>query len=315
VRELVRRPIVRFVVAGALLYWAFGERPVPPTPPAIVVSAAQVRALRDEFARDHGRPPTAEDEAALVNRLVDDEVLYRAALAFGLDRDDRSIRWRLSEAMHFLEPDGPEAAPLDVQVARAERAVALGLDRDDSVLRRMLVTKIRLLAKGAAERDGEDEVALRDYWARHRERWTRPATVSFRHVFLSRTARGARLDADAARALDALRRDGTADGDPFFGPRVVEARSAEQLAGTFGDAFARAVMALPAGTWSGPVASAWGLHLVRVDARAAEATAPFDAVRTPVRLGLVAERHEVRVRELVAALRARWPVHVESAGS
>jgi hypothetical protein len=139
--------------------------------------------------------------------------------------------------------------------------------------------------------------------------------VSFHHVFLSRTARGARLDADAARALADLRRGGTGGGDPFFGPRVVEGRSAEQLAATFGETFARAVVALPIGTWSGPVASAWGLHLVRVDARAAAATAPLDAVRTPVRLGLVAERHEARVRELVAALRARWPVHVESAGS
>jgi len=316
VRRLVRLPIVHFVLAGAALALASRAHDAARRPPAAepIVAAAQVQALREGFARDHGRPPTDAEAAALVARAVDEELLYREALARGLDRGDRSIRWRLAETMDFL--DGGAAAggaPPAVQAARAAEAAALGLDRGDPVVRRMLVAKMRLVAAQAAERDADDAGALHACWQRHRARWTRPATVTFRHVFFSRAERGARLAADAERALRALRAGRAAGdgGDAFFGPPLVEARSEAQIAATFGAGFARGVAQAPAGDWTGPLRSPWGLHLVRVERREPETVAPFEAVRTAVRLALLAERREARVQELLAALRARWGVRGE----
>jgi len=92
---------VHFLVAGAILFAVTPSAPGP-SPPAVVITAAQVAALEDDFTRRTGAAPTPGDQAALVRQAVDEEVLYREALARGLDRDDRSVRHRVVEKMRFL---------------------------------------------------------------------------------------------------------------------------------------------------------------------------------------------------------------------
>src|SRR3989304_6172287 len=99
----LRAPLLHFLALGALLYALDGRGQRPEASPAprvsreIVVTADQVRQLREDYARETGPPVTAADEAALVARAVDEELLYREALARGLDRGDRSVAWRLVE--------------------------------------------------------------------------------------------------------------------------------------------------------------------------------------------------------------------------
>jgi parvulin-like peptidyl-prolyl isomerase len=53
----------------------------------------------------------------------------------------------------------------------------------------------------------------------------------------------------------------------------------QALTNLFGASFARAVLALPAGRWSGPIESAYGLHLVKVTEALPASALPFDEVR------------------------------------
>ena len=321
----LRAPLLHFLALGALIYAldVRGQRPeaspAPRVSREIVVTADQVRQLREDYTRETGLPVTIADEAALVARAVDEELLYREALARGLDRGDRSVAWRLVEKMEFLgggSAAGVGESPAE-RAARLEAARALGLERDDVVIRRMLVEKMRLVVKQAASAEEPTEAALRDYWERHRERWVQPATVAFWHVFVSRETRGPALAEDARRLLAALRTEETAPraavgrGDGFPLAPHVRAQSPRQLATSFGPEFAAAVMRLEPGAWRGPLASAYGLHLVWVESRQPEATAPLEAVRSKLLRGLHAERQQRRVQELLRRLRREYVVRVE----
>ncbi len=101
-RGLLREPLVQFLLAGAVLFGAW--RLVAPTPPGrqISVSALQLGRLRADHARRTGVAPTATEETALVGRYVDQEILYREALARGLDRGDVIVRRRLVQKMQFV---------------------------------------------------------------------------------------------------------------------------------------------------------------------------------------------------------------------
>ena len=66
-----------------------------------------------------------------------------------------------------------------------------------------------------------------------------------------------------------------------------------EVAKTFGDAFARALAALPVSEWRGPIASGYGLHVV------------FVRNRTPGRVPALAEVRDAVLRELTAARRTR----------
>jgi len=300
----LRRPALHFLVAGGLLFILAPPDPTP-TERAIVITAAQVDALRDEFVQRTGLLPSMDEEAALIRHAVDVEVLYREALTLALDRDDRSVRHRVVEKMRFLG----SAAERDPEALYRE-ALDIGLDRDDPIVRRMLVEKMRLLATTMSP-PPEDE--LERFFAARQDRYRAPGRISLRHVFFSAQRRGIGLRRDAASlgARHLPPEEAIALGDPFPLGHRFAAVAEQDLARTFGSDFARAAMALPAGTWSDPVPSPYGLHLVWIDTVEPPALPPFAVVRGRVLEDYRTERRETVLRDAVARLRARYQVRIE----
>jgi PPIC-type PPIASE domain len=68
----------------------------------VVVTTAKRRWLDEHLERQWRRPPTVEESDRFVSDFVREEVLYREALALGLDRDDLVVRRRLVQKMEML---------------------------------------------------------------------------------------------------------------------------------------------------------------------------------------------------------------------
>jgi hypothetical protein len=314
----LRAPLAHFLVGGAVLFrLVHGPSPFAAVARGdgiapIVVTAADVARLRSDYARDTGLEPTAADEAALVAGAVEEELLFREALARGLDRNDRCVRGWLVEQMAVLA-DGGETDP-DALYAQAR---ALGLDRTDVVVRRLLVQKMRLLAARSGERVPDDDT-LRAYYDRHRDDYTPPARLGFWHVFLSTATHGDAVAEAAGTLLARLRREGLAPADAArlgesfaVGPHQTS-QSPAQVAKLFGPEFAERLARADARTWSGPVPSPYGAHLVWVEAREPGVPPPFELVRGRVRERWLDEERRERVRRLVEDLARRYPLEVES---
>jgi hypothetical protein len=115
-RRVLREPLLHFAVLGALAFvlsrgWGEGADD------EVVVTRARQEQLFAQFERERGRPPTPQERTAIVDRWVDGELLYREAIALGLDRDDPVIRRRLRQKMEFVGtnldlPDEPDDATL-----------------------------------------------------------------------------------------------------------------------------------------------------------------------------------------------------------
>jgi len=175
----LREPLVHFVLLGAVVF-AVHQSVAPPRPTnRIVVSDAILRGLRQEHLRQNGALPTSEEEAALIQRFVDNEILYREAIAQGLDRGDIIVRRRLVQKMEFvLEGEAPVPQPTDAELqaylqAHAERyAVAervalthvfVGTDQHGPDAERIATDLHTQLAAGA------DAAALGDPFLRGRD--------------------------------------------------------------------------------------------------------------------------------------------------
>lgn len=308
----LRRPLLHFLLGGALLFGALraahpGSGVAGPGGVAVVITAADVATMREAYARESGLAPSADDEAALIDHAIDEELLFREALARGLDRD-RSVRNWLVEQMRVLSDDvgGDEETLYD-------RALTLGLDRKDLVVRRILVQKMRLLA--AHEGEGEvDESVLHAYYDRHRDEYRVPGGVTAWHVYLTRgRAEDASAILAAARAGNLAGADAARRGDPFPQPPHLVAQSPRQLAKLFGEEIATEVAAAPAGSWVGPLSSPLGTHLFRIESRELAAVPDFASVRGRVLEAWREERRGQRVAQLLRALRQRQPLDVDSA--
>lgn len=309
---ILRAPLLHFGLVGALLFAAVDliERPDPigcgvglgPDPAPDLVE----KILAEATARN-GRAPTHTELDRLVALELDEERLYREALARGLDVGDPGVEARLIEKMLFLD-DAASTADAPALVAQAR---SLGLDHDDVVIRRLLAEKLRLVATTLDPHERPDEAALRYAYHVRAEGLRAPARLHFVHVFLSRDRRGSATASDST----ALRRrieaegipptDAIALGDPFPGGHVFADRTADEVARQLGRDFAERLPGLPVGAWSEPIESAYGLHLVRIDAVTPGERPGFEQVRERLRLEVEAERREHKLEALLVDLRTR----------
>ncbi len=100
-RAALREPLVHFALLGGLLF-AVHARVARPPADRVVIERAYVDALRAEQKERTGQAPSEEETRGLVERTIDEEVLYREALALGLDRGDLIVRRRLLQKMELI---------------------------------------------------------------------------------------------------------------------------------------------------------------------------------------------------------------------
>jgi hypothetical protein len=115
--RLLREPLVHFLVLGGVLFAIFGRggSDAGVAGRQIIVSEADINRLAEGFSRTWHRPPAADELEAQIRDYIREEVLYRTALALGLDKDDTIIRRRLRQKMEFLFEDAvppPQEADL-----------------------------------------------------------------------------------------------------------------------------------------------------------------------------------------------------------
>jgi hypothetical protein len=117
--RLLREPLLHFLAAGAFIFVAYalfgGGRDDTHT---ITVSDGQIGRLQQVFAAQWRREPTVDELNGLVESYIEEEILYREALALGLDKDDTIVRRRLAQKMQFLIED--TAAPSEPTEADLE---------------------------------------------------------------------------------------------------------------------------------------------------------------------------------------------------
>ena len=319
-RGWARKPVVHFVALGALVFavknFALGAAPVSSgaaLEPA-VISLERIEELRQDWLSRTGALPGSRELDSLIEAEIDDTVMLLEARRRGWHRSDSVVQRRLLRNMEFLSRDEDgERTPEDL----LREAYALRMDETDLVVRRRLIQKLTLEVFAAARAPEPTDAELQQYLEAHAASYTQSERFRISHVFLSRDLRAATLEQDATPLLSAPRRDGTdvaeasSLGDPFLFPRDLPPRSPRELARTFGPRFAERIPTLPVGRWSGPVESAYGLHLVWLHERRPAVLPRLDSVRTAVRESLLNERGERALRAYLKELRARVPVLVE----
>ncbi len=303
------------MILGGLLFAAQGWRTADPEATEsdalrITLEADRLEELRRSFVQQAGRGPEPAEVARMIEAEVDEEILYREAIARGLLERDGGVQTRLLQKMLFLEG----GTQIEDAGALLSRAVELGLHREDVVVRRILVQKMKLLGSqlDADQRVRADEVAAA--YRERRETLRSPERLTLEHVFLSRDRRGSELEREALALRSRLAQDdppaseAIASGDPFPLGHRLERRSQHDLERSFGARFGESAFGLEPGGWSAPIESAYGLHIVRVEAREPGRVPPLEAVADRIRLQLEEQRRAANLEALKTDLRARYEV-------
>lgn len=276
-RRLLREPLVHFLAAGlvlfglsALLGESFGAGD---DRRRIEVSAGRVRQLRDTWTRQRGAPPTRAQLDGLIEDFIREEVLYREAIASGLDQGDAIVRRRLAQKVEFLA-----------------QSVASTVEPTDAELQAFFEANSERYV--APEQVGFEHV----YFSRERRG---PGAEEAARGALALLTGGGPAAAEAA-----------ALGDRFMLQRAYPPQTRDQIRDLFGPRFAARVFELPPDVWTGPVESSYGAHLVRVRRRVPSRLPALAEVRGAVTRDLDEQRLRSAADEYYARLRARFEIEI-----
>jgi hypothetical protein len=271
--KLLREPLVQFLLVGLALFGAWHlVRPASAVPDAsnrIVITEGDLRQIEADWASQGMPAPTPEQLQALIEAKVREEVLYREALALGLDKGDAIVRRQLARKMEFVSED----------MSRLEEPKPEQL--------RAWFEKHR------------DQFALPGR-ATFRHLYFSPDSRGAH----TRADAEAALSRVAGKPMD----EQVVAGDPFMFQGYYGDRSLEVVAKEFGPAFAHALVGLQPGAWSGPVESGYGWHLVFIDSMTPPRVPDFEEIEPEARTAWIEEQRQLTRNKLYQSMRARYEV-------
>lgn len=274
-KRLLREPLLHFVVLGALLFavyqYAEHRRGSAPGSTQIQLSLDELARVALLFQVQWQREPTPEELGRLVESKVQGEILYREALALGLDKDDEIVKRRMAQKMQFLAED----------VAAAREPTAAELKS--------------WYAKNSDKFAQPSRVSFRHLYFSPDVRGARAHDDAAKALV---KLEGQPQDSKLAGAL----------ADRFMFQDYYRDRAPEHLGREFGPKFAMAIAKLAPGAWQGPVESGFGWHLVFVDTLVPGRVPAFEEIEAEVKNAWLVEQKALAWDKTYKDIRAKYTV-------
>lgn len=264
--KLLHEPLFHFLLIGLVFFFLFSQlNPNDETTDSknIVITQAKVDAMTASFLKQRGRNPLAKEMQTLIENEIRDELLYREAIALGLDKDDGVIRRRLAQKMKYLFEDLAvinKPSDEDLEKFLKENASKFTLPGTLSFYQVYLDPKI------------------------HKENLDKETKKVWEHLKI--------ISLENAFSL----------GDRSLLAYRFSKRRENDVINSFGERFSKKLFKAPINSWQGPFESAYGMHFVYIDSKVEavlpELTQVRDNVSEAYKRKKVSEANEIFYKSL-----------------
>jgi peptidyl-prolyl cis-trans isomerase C len=274
-RRWFREPLLQFLLIGLALFVAYDIlHPASNTKSEsnlIVLTPDDFEQLGVTWLAQGRPPPDSEQMKSLIELKVREEVLYREALALGLDKDDEIVKRRLAQKMDFLAEgvsvnNDPPAETLRIWFKDNQQRFSLPP--------RVSFRHLYFSPDQRGEHSREDAVRVMAQLAGKPGNW------------------------EGAAAL----------ADPFMDQAYYGDRSIEDLAKLFGLNFAQDIAGLKPRSWQGPIESGYGWHLVFIDTVVPGRLPAFEEIEPEIKAEWIEDQRLEAKRKAYETMRARYQV-------
>jgi peptidyl-prolyl cis-trans isomerase C len=274
-KRWLREPLLHFLLLGLVLFLVYGDiqrdRGGAESSKQIALTLDDLRQMDMYFVSQWHRQPTPEEFQAMVEDKIRQEVLYREALAMGLDKDDTIVKRRMAQKMQFLAED----------VATAHEPTTAELKAWYEKNTDMFALPSRVSFRHlyfSTDRRGQHA---------HDDAVKALAKISDQPE-----------DSKLAASL----------ADQFMFQDYYGDKTSQQLAKEFGPQFAVGVFKLKSGSWQGPIESGYGWHLVFVDSLIPGRIPAFEEIEPDVKTAWLGEQKKQAWQKAYEAMRSKYTV-------
>ena len=275
--RLFTEPLIQFLIIGACIYGAyalFGAPEADFRDTRVHVDSARINAFISEWESRWNRPPTREEIDGLIQSYIKEDVLYRQAVAMGLNEDDPITRRRMAQKLEFLTSD------LAMMVQPAEGELEQYFSDNSEAYRapdRMTFSQVFF------DPDSRGNTTLED---------AAEALVN--------------LQAAGVPTEESMQ-----VGDGFMLQSDFVSVTPTEAARQMGSGFVEAVVQLEPGSWHGPVLSGYGVHLVYMYDFQKSPPAVFEDVQAAVLENWQLEQREKFNADFIENLKTRYEIVID----
>jgi len=226
------------------------------------------------WGKKRQRLPTQEELQGMIEQQVREEVMYREALAMGLDKNDSVVRRRLAQKVEFISAD---LAALEKPTETELTDYLIAHSKQFELPARIDFVQVYINPDKHAEN-------IQNYAKRLLNELTQSASNS----------------------------DLTTFGDSLMLEQQHQQVSEHDVSRLLGKDFANQLFTLPVGGWQGPVISGYGYHLVRVDNKIAAQLPELQAIREKVQSEWFAKQRRTMDEAFYKGLRQRYEIVIEN---
>jgi len=275
--RLLKEPLLQFLIIGACIYGAyalFGTAEDDFRDTTIRVDSNRINAMINQWQRRWNRLPTRKEMNGLIEAYIREDVMYRQAVAMGLNQDDPITRRRMAQKLEFLTSDLSQ-----MQQPREQELEQYFTENQASYRDADRISFIHVFIDPDKRKDATagDVAEILEKLRAAGEPGTETLYAGDRLMLQN--------DFAAATELDIKRQ--------------------------LGSGFAEVVMELEAGLWHGPVLSGYGVHLVYVYEFVAAPPAVFEVVRARVLDDWHAQKRKQFNANFVKSLKSRYQIVID----
>ncbi|RLA41413.1 MAG: hypothetical protein DRR42_24680 [Gammaproteobacteria bacterium] len=243
---LLREPLLHFLVIGAGLFFLFSQinNPQVDTDHRIIITQENLDRLATIWLKRMGRAPSAQEREKQLEHYIREQVLYREAMAMGLDQDDVIVSRRLAQKMEYLFND------LSFIPEPSETELVSFLSEHVSQFTFPAIISFSQIFLDPSERDQEINKDAEQLLEQLKETTADVDTINL--------------------------------GDRSLLPYKFTKERESEISSMFGAAFTHQAFSLPINSWQGPIASEYGIHLIYINSRTEARLPPLAEIRERV---------------------------------
>ncbi|WP_053970901.1 peptidyl-prolyl cis-trans isomerase [Mangrovimonas sp. ST2L15] len=270
-KQLLKEPLIHFFLLGALLFVLYSQVNKSDTEQDIVIDNADVEHMAELWRMQWQRPPTTEELQGLIDKYVNQEVLYREALRMNLDHNDEIVKRRLAQKMEFLGQD------------------------------------LSGLVSPASEKNLKAyfEAHQKDFETPYLYSFYHVIFTPDNHTNPSEKAKTVLREFKETSPLKMK-----TYGDNFPLDFEISDTDAFFLKREFGEQFSKQLETLPTGQWTGPIVSGYGVHLVYIESRTPPSIPNFIDVKDEVQREYEYQMEQESQEAILKALRDNYKVRI-----
>jgi peptidyl-prolyl cis-trans isomerase C len=274
-KHWLREPLLHFLLIGIALFGAYSYmhrgRGGVQSSRQIMLTLDELRQMDMYFESQWHRQPTTAELQAMLEDKVREEVLYREALAMGLDKDDTIVKRRMAQKMQFLAEDVAAAH----EPSTAELKTWFEKNSNKFALPSRYSFRHLYFSPDTRGKNAQDDASK----------------------ILVKIA-GQPEDSKLGVSL----------ADSFMFQDYYGDRAPEALAKEFGPQFVVALEKVKPGSWQGPIESGYGWHLVFVDTVIPGRTPALEEIEPDVKIAWLGEQKATAWQKAYQELRAKYTV-------